>query len=66
MVVVFFYVSPLSMNLFFCDDLQPRWLVTVDADLRPLYVPLQMGEAAEIVFTPVVFRGDRALLATKK
>lgn len=72
---------PVACN---CDAvvLQPRMLLTVDENLKPLSVPVRVGQAVDIVgqagrpktitgfqthSTPVLLSaGDRAELATEK
>jgi hypothetical protein len=63
-------------------DLQPRMLITLDENLKPLSVPVRVGQAVDVVgqagrpktitgfqthTTPVILAtGDRAELATEK
>lgn len=65
-----------------CPNLQPRMLLTVNENLKPLSVPVRVGQAVDVVgqagrpktitgfqthSTPVLLAaGDRAELATEK
>lgn len=71
-----------SIFLLFSPMLQPRMLLTVDENLKPLSVPVRVGQAVDVVgqagrpktitgfqthSTPVLLAaGDRAELATEK
>ena len=76
---LFFILGHLIWNV---QILQPRMLLTVDENLKPLSVPVRVGQAVDVVgqagrpktitgfqthSTPVLLAaGDRAELATEK
>lgn len=81
-VFIFFWVNTQGHFIPFLFGSQPRMLMTVDENLKPMSVPVRVGQAVDVVgqagrpktitgfqthSTPVLLAaGDRAELATEK